>query len=184
MEKTANAGNKTKSLVYMGFMVALIAICSWISIPTTVPFTLQTFAIFVAVGLLGGKRGTLAVLVYLLLGALGLPLFAGFQGGFGAILGPTGGYLIGFLLSALVMWGITKAFGNSTLVLAISMVLGLLACYILGTIWFMVVYTSTSGAVGLATVLGWCVIPFIIPDLIKIAVALIVTKRLDKYVKI
>ena len=175
--------SKTRDLAYIGLFVALMAICSWISIPTTVPFTLQTFAVFVAVGLLGGKRGTIAVIVYLILGAVGLPVFAGFQGGFGAILGTTGGYLIGFVFTALVMWGMTKAFGDGTFVLALSMILGLAVCYVFGTIWFMQVYTDASGAVALATVLGWCVVPFIIPDLIKIAVAVLVSKRLKKYVK-
>lgn len=70
----------------------LIAICSWISIPMTVPFTLQTFAVFLAVGVLGGKRGSLAVLIYILLGAVGIPVFAGFSGGIGVLLGNTGGY--------------------------------------------------------------------------------------------
>jgi biotin transport system substrate-specific component len=175
--------SKTRDLAYIGLFVALITICSWISIPTTVPFTLQTFAIFVAVGLLGGKRGTIAVVVYLILGAIGLPVYAGFQGGLGAVLGTTGGYLIGFACTALVMWVITHFFGDGIVTLVISMVLGLIACYIIGTIWFMAVYTDASGGVALATVLGWCVVPFIIPDLIKIVVAAIVTKRLKKYVK-
>ena len=69
--------------------------------------------------------------------------------------------------------------GRKPWALAIQMVLGLIVCYAIGTVWFMVVYSGTSGAVGLMTVLGWCVIPFIIPDLIKIAMALVLTKRLS-----
>lgn len=76
-------------MVYIAVFAVLIAICSWISIPTTVPFTLQTFAIFLAVGVLGGKRGSLSVLIYILLGAVGIPVFAGFSGGFGTLLGST-----------------------------------------------------------------------------------------------
>ena len=87
---------KTRELAYTGILAALIAVCSWISIPTAVPFTLQTFAVFLTLGLLGGRLGTLAVTVYLLLGAVGLPVFAGFHGGLGAFLGATGGYLVGF----------------------------------------------------------------------------------------
>ena len=101
-----------RDLVLIALFAALMAICSWISIPTTVPFTLQTFAVFVAAGLLGGKRGTIAVLVYILLGAVGLPVFAGFTGGVGILLGSTGGYIIGFLGSALVMWGMEKLWGS------------------------------------------------------------------------
>ena len=171
--------SKTYDLVYVALFAVLIAICAWISVPTTVPFTLQTFGIFLTVGLLGGKRGSMAVLVYILLGAAGIPVFSGFTGGIGRLLGSTGGYFVGFLASALVMWALEKVMGRKTWALAIQMVLGLIVCYAIGTVWFMVVYSGTSGAVGLMTVLGWCVIPFIIPDLIKIAMALVLTKRLS-----
>lgn len=174
---------KTLDMVYIGLMACLMAICSWISIPTVVPFTLQTMGVFLAVGLLGGKRGSLAVLVYILLGAVGLPVFSGFKGGIGALLGTTGGYIVGFLASALVMWGMEKAFGKAKWVLPVSMVLGLIACYAIGTAWFMVVYARNTGAVGMMTVLGWCVFPFIIPDLLKIALALFLTKALKRFVK-
>ena len=80
MELTASK-LRTRDIAYIGIFAALIAICSWISVPTAIPFTLQTLGVFLAVGLLGGRRGTLAVLVYLLLGLVGLPVFAGFHGG-------------------------------------------------------------------------------------------------------
>ena len=175
----AKTHSKTYDLVYIALFAVLIAICAWISVPTTVPFTLQTFGIFLTVGLLGGKRGSMAVLVYILLGAAGIPVFSGFTGGIGRLLGNTGGYIVGFLASALVMWALEKVMGRKTWALAVQMVLGLIACYAIGTVWFMVVYSGTSGTVGLMTVLGWCVIPFIIPDLIKIALALVLTKRLS-----
>lgn len=175
--------SKTFDMVYIAVFAVLMAICSWISIPTVVPFTLQTFAVFLAVGVLGGKRGSMAVLIYILLGAVGIPVFAGFQGGIGVIVGNTGGYIIGFIFSALVMWAMEKLLGKKTWVLALSMVLGLIVCYAIGTVWFMVVYAKNSGPVGLATVLGWCVIPFIVPDLIKIALALLLSKRLAKIIK-
>ena len=174
---------KTLDMVYIGLMACLMAICSWISIPTVVPFTLQTMGVFLAVGLLGGKRGSLAVLVYILLGAVGLPVFSGFKGGIGALLGTTGGYIVGFLASALVMWAMEKAFGKAKWVLPASMVLGLIACYAIGTAWFMVVYARNTGAVALMTVLGWCVFPFVIPDLLKIGLALFLTKALKRFVK-
>ena len=94
---------QTLDMAYIGLFAVVIAICSWISIPTVVPFTLQTFAVFLAVAVLGGKRGTLAVIVYVLLGAVGLPVFSGFKGGIGVLLNTTGGYIIGFVFSALVM---------------------------------------------------------------------------------
>lgn len=170
-------------MVYIAVFAVLIAICSWISIPTVVPFTLQTFAIFLSIGILGGKRGTLAVLVYILLGLMGIPVFAGFSGGIGVLAGNTGGYIMGFLLSALVMWAMEKILGKKLWVLALSMIIGLFVCYAFGTAWFMIVYTRNTGAVGLASVLGWCVVPFLIPDFIKIALAFILSKRLEKLIE-
>lgn len=184
METSISTRSKTLNMIYIALFAVLIAICSWISIPTTVPFTLQTFGVFVTVGTLGGKRGSLSVLVYLLLGAVGIPVFAGFRGGIGVLLGTTGGYIVGFLLSALVMWGMEKLLGRKTWVLALSMVLGLVVCYAFGTVWFMTVYARSTGAIGLGTALGWCVFPFVIPDIVKIILALLVCKRLARIIKI
>ena len=174
--------SKTYDIVYIGVFAVIMAICSWISIPTTVPFTLQTFGVFIAVGILGGKRGSLAVLVFIILGAIGVPVFSGMTGGVGILLGSTGGYIIGFLFSALVMWAMEKLPVRNSFTQILSMILGLIVCYAFGTVWFMVVYSRANGPVGLAAVLSWCVIPFIIPDLIKIAVAFGLSKKLRKYV--
>ena len=183
MMEAVRQRSKTYDLVYISILVVLIAVCSWISIPLTVPVTLQTFGVFTAVGLLGGKRGTLAVLVYILMGAIGLPVFSGFTGGIGILAGTTGGYIVGFLFSALLMWGMEKLFGRNMKVLAGSMILGLIACYAVGTFWFMTVYAASTGPVGILTVLGWCVFPFIIPDIAKIVLALVLTKRLSGVIK-
>lgn len=172
---------RTVDIAYIGLFVAIMAVCAWISIPAAVPFTLQTFGVFISVGLLGGKRGCIAIASYILLGLVGIPVFAGFSGGFGALAGPSGGYIVGFLLSAFVMWGVTAKFGQKTFVLGLSMVLGLLVCYAFGTAWFILFYMATTGSVGLVTVLGWCVFPFIIPDLCKAGLALLLTKRLKRY---
>lgn len=174
---------KTLDMVYIALFACLMAICSWISIPGEVPFTLQTMGVFLAIGLLGGKRGTLAVLVYILMGVVGLPVFSGFSGGIGKLVGVTGGYIVGFLASALVMWAMEALLGKKKWVLALSMVIGLLVCYAFGTAWFMVLYTSSKGAITLGAVLGMCVIPYIIPDVIKIAVALLLTNILKRFVK-
>ena len=114
MSSVAATKTKTYDLAYIAIFAVVMAVCSWISIPMTVPFTLQTFGVFMAVGVLGGKRGTLAVLVYILLGVVGVPVFAGFSGGIGVLLNTTGGYIVGFLFSALVMWGIEKVLGKKT----------------------------------------------------------------------
>lgn len=172
--------SKTYDMAYIGVFTVLIAICSWISIPIEIPFTLQTFAVFLSVAILGGKRGTLSVIVYVLLGAIGVPVFAGFTGGFGIILRNTGGYIVGFIFMALTMWLMESMFGRKLWVQTISMVIGLIVLYAFGTAWFMLVYMRSTGAVGLMTVLGWCVIPYIIPDAVKIALALILSNMLRK----
>ena len=182
MSTIAATRSKTYDIVYIAVFAVIMAICSWISIPAAVPFTLQTFGVFVAVGVLGGKRGTLSILVFILLGAIGVPVFAGFSGGIGVLAGTTGGYIIGFLFSALVMWAMEKLPGKNAFTQILSMILGLVVCYAFGTVWFMAVYSRANGPVGLAAVLGWCVIPFIIPDLVKIAVAFGLSKKLKKYV--
>lgn len=181
--KSVSQVYKVQDIIYIGLFAAFIAICSWIAIPATVPFTLQTMGIFITVGLLGGKRGTIAIFVYILLGIIGIPVFAGFSSGLGAILGTSGGYIIGFLFSALFMWFMERVFGNSCFTFIISMLIGLLICYSFGTFWFMMVYTQTTGPVALSVVLGWCVIPFIIPDLIKIALSFVCVNRLKKIIK-
>ena len=175
---------KTVDMAYIALFAVIMAVCSWISIPAVVPFTLQTFGVFVAVAVLGGKRGTLAVALYLLMGVVGLPVFSGFSGGLGRLLGSTGGYIVGFVFSALVMWLMEHFFGTRTWVLALSMVLGLVVCYAFGTAWFLIVYARTTGPIGLWTALGWCVFPYIIPDLIKIALALAIRKRLAAAIRV
>lgn len=179
---TGYANSKTLDMLLISLGAALMAICAWIAIPMTVPITLQTFGVFAVTGLLGLKRGTLSVLVYILLGAAGVPVFSGFKGGIGALLGSTGGYIVGFLLTALMVGWIVKRFGRSAVILSAAMVAGLLACYAFGTAWFMVVYANQTGPIGLATVLSWCVLPFLIPDAIKIALAVLLVKRLSFYV--
>lgn len=182
-ESMTNRRFKTVDLAYIAVGAVLIAVCSWISIPTNIPFTLQTFAVFCVLGLLGGKRGVLSILVYLLLGAVGVPVFAGFNGGFSVIIGPTGGYLVAFILMGLLYWLFEALFGTKLYIRIIAMVLGLLVCYAFGTAWFMVVYARTTGPMELGAALASCVIPFIIPDLVKMAVAILLTSKVQKYIR-
>lgn len=172
--------NKTLDIVYCGMFTVLLALCSWISIPSVVPFTLQTFAVFFTILMLGGRRGTITIAVYLLLGCLGVPVFSNFGAGVGYLLGTTGGYAVGFLFTALIMWGFEDISKGKPAVRILSMLLGLLACYAFGTLWFMRVYTNGGSTVTLSAVLGWCVLPFIIPDLAKMALAVLLGKRLKK----
>ena len=172
----------TKDIVYTGMFVVLITICSWISIPASVP--MQTFAVFMTVLVLGGKNGTLAVIVYILLGTAGAPVFAGFTAGFGVVLGSAGGYLVGFILTALIMWAMETSGRKRPWIRILSMIFGLLACYTVGTGWFMAVYQKNNGAISLMTALGWCVFPFVIPDLVKIGMAYAVSSLVTKQLRL
>ena len=173
---------KTKDLTYTALGAVLIAVCSWISVPAPVPFTLQTFAVFSVLLLLGGRRGTAAVLVYLLLGAAGLPVFSGFRGGLGALLGATGGYLLGFLLTGLV-YRLFERFTGRVWLRVLALVLGLALCYAFGTLWFVQVYARQTGPISVAAALGWCVFPFLLPDGVKLALALLLSRRLRPLLK-
>lgn len=166
---------RTVDMALTAMFAALIAVCSFITIPMPVPFTLQTFGVFCAVGMLGGKRGTAAVTVYILLGAVGLPVFAGFRGGISALVGPTGGYIVGFLFMALAYWLITALAGSRLWVKAAAMLAGLAVCYAFGTLWFVIVYTRGTGAITFGAALMKCVAPFVIPDLAKAALALFIS---------
>lgn len=177
-----NSKFRVVDLTYMAVGAALTAVCSWISIPSTVPFTLQTFAVFCVLSLLGGKRGTVSIIIYILLGAVGMPVFAGFTGGIGILLGTTGGYIIGFILMGLLFWLAEHFFGNALPVRIVSMLAGLLACYAFGTGWFLWVYARHSGAIGIGTALSWCVLPFILPDLAKMALAVGIAGRVKKFI--
>ena len=179
-------------MVLISISAALIAVCSWISIPLgPVPFTLQTLGILAVMLTAGGRRGTIAVLVYLALGAVGVPVFAGFKGGIASFAGPTGGFLVGFLIAALVYWMLEKLFLKKLMTTPVkTWVFGMLAflifeviMYIVGVIWFMTVYAAQTGPVGLATVMGWCVIPFIIPDIVKMVAAVFIGERASKLIR-
>lgn len=175
---------KTIDIAYVGIFVALIAVCSWISIPLAVPVTLQTMAVCITSGLMGTKRGVLSVFVYILLGLIGVPVYAEFSSGVGVLLGATGGYMVGFIFTALIVGVMVKMLGKKVWVYAASMLLGIAVCYAFGTAWFIVFYNNNNAdAVSVGAALSMCVVPFIIPDMIKIAVATLLCKRLDKYVK-
>lgn len=175
--------SKPLDLTYIALFAALIALCSWITIPAAVPFTLQTFAIFATLGILGGRRGTMAIAVYLLMAAIGLPVLSGFSGGLGAMLGVTGGYLLGFFVMGITYWLLTSLWGAGPKAMLTALALCLVVCYLFGTLWFMLVYLRTTGPVGVSAVLGWCVFPFLIPDLMKLGLALLLTRRVGRFVR-
>ena len=169
-----------KRLTYIALTAALICICSWITIPFTVPFTMQTFAVFCALLLLGGRDGIAAICLYLLLGVIGLPVFSGFQGGVGHLLGPTGGYLVGFVFSGIVYLLMEPLIDRKKRIRWAALLIGLCVCYLIGTIWFVVVFARNGKSYGFLSALSLCVLPYIVPDVLKAVLAVTISDRVKK----
>ena len=176
MEKSKKTN--LKDCILISLFSAIIAVSSLISIPSPVPFTLQTLAIFCALTVLGGKKGTISIILYIFLGIIGLPVFAGFSGGLGHLMGATGGYISGFILTALTFCIVTTKGQNNTKLQIIGLVAGLIICYISGTLWYTVVYLGDLTLKSFVSSFTLCVLPFVIPDAIKLAVAVIINKKL------
>ena len=166
-------GKMTKKLVTCALCAAIICVLAPLSVPVgAVPISLATFAVLFSAFFLGGKWGTAAVGIYLLLGAVGLPVFAGFTGGLERLAGPTGGYLAGYLPLAFIsgglysLWGKKKTGAARFLLMMLAAVLGTAVLYALGTAWFCHVMKRTVWEA-----LALCVIPFLPGDLAKAAAA-------------
>lgn len=182
--------NTARELCYIAAAVAMMVMCSWLSLFVGgIPFTLQTLGVCLTAGLLGTKRGAIAMFAYVLLGMFGVPVFAGFTGGAAKLLSPTGGYILGFLAAAPIA-GLSadlyadKKDSESNLMLGWGMLLGLLICYFLGTWWFVMLSAPTNPIVGFGSAVVLCVAPYLPFDFAKIAIAVFLTKRLRKFIKI
>ena len=161
---------KTRDLALGALFSALMALCSWISLPLgPMSVTLQTFSLYLTLFLLGGRLGTVSVLIYLLLGAVGLPVFSGFQGGIGILLGPTGGFLFSFMLTTLLYWFLTFRFGPRLRIPAA--IIGTILCYIVGLLWL-----------GRFTAAPMAALPMIMGDVLKLLLAHHLSRRLQKII--
>ena len=173
-----------RRMVSIALMAVLICLCAWLTVPFAVPFTMQTFGVFAALLLLGGGDGTVAVGLYLLLGLIGLPVFSGFSGGPGHLLGTTGGYLVGFLFTGLAHMALEKRTARCKPVPRVALYFAEhVLCYLVGTLWFVAVMGSRGAPTGFVAALGLCVAPYILPDLLKIALADLISRRVGKYLK-
>lgn len=171
---------------------ALTAVCTFINIPlpfTPIPINLATLSVFLAGGLLGPKYGSLSQIVYIFIGAIGIPVFSNFQGGIGVLAGPTGGYLVGYIVAALVVGLILRGLDKNanekkatTLLVAkivVACLAGMVTYFTLGTIWFM--YLTNTG---LWASLIACVFPFLLGDAVKITAATILILKLKKHIRL
>ena len=165
----------------ISLLVALTVLLSWTALPFTPPLTLGLLAITLSLYLLGGMGGVITVAVSLAMGAIGLPVFSGFVGGIGHVASATGGYLFGYLLYALTYAALCRVFGEGNKRRLVYSAIGLLPLYALGSLWYCFVYLGGEGSY-LASLLV-TVLPFIIPDAIKIAISYLINERLSKIFK-
>ncbi len=161
-----------RELCYIALFAAVIAISAWIAIPAALSFTMQTFAVFCAVGLLGTKCGVSAILVYVLLGAVGLPVFTGFVGGIGVFATVNGGYIIGFIPAGIICGMLQKKTP-----LPLAMAAGLAVCYLFGSVWFCLLHDAHF-----LSALSSCVLPFLPFDIVKIALAAMTVRKFKRFV--
>ncbi len=155
---------------------ALLVLSALIAVPAPLPFTLQSLAVCLLTALIGAERAAIAYTAYLFLGAIGLPVFAGMQGGFGVLAGPTGGYLLSFLLAIPVMgafFRLTSSLGGRM----IGTLLGHAVLYLGGTLYYTLVYAPEAGFWG---GLALCVLPYLLPDAAKATLALLLASRLSR----
>ena len=175
---------KIIQMAEIALMSAVLCVISPFTIPvpvSPVPLSLATFAVYLAAALLGPKKGAFSVLVYLLLGMIGLPVFSGFSSGIGVLLGPTGGYLIGYVPCALIVgWLVERKKEQNVIWNVLFMIVGTLVCYGIGTLWFMVVMKGTYTLVQALLV---CVVPYLILDTVKILAAAAVAAPMRKIVR-
>lgn len=173
---------KHKNLAFTAITAAVLCIFSPISFPLgAIPFSLSLFAVCLVSCLMPCKQSVAAVIIYILLGAAGLPVFSGFVGGFQQVAGLTGGFIIGYIPCSLIISVLVGNFGKQKLIYPLSMASGIALCYIFGTAWY-----SMQTGTGFVPSLAVCVLPFIIGDMVKIilasAMGIIIRKRLKKYI--
>ncbi len=171
----------TKEITVCALFAAITSILAQISIPipfTTVPLTMQVFAIALSGVVLGAKKGFISQFIYILMGGIGLPIFAQMTGGLSIIMGPTGGFILGFPLMALIIGYFSKKYNKAVYIL-IGMILGLVIDYLIGILMFSFITKSTF-----IQGLMMCVVPFIPVDLIKISLATVIGINLSKRLKI
>ena len=169
--------SKILSTANISLMTVIIILCGWITLPAPVPFTMQTFGIYAAVLILGSKDALISVAMYILLGLAGVPVFSGFASGLGHLLSPTGGYILGFLLCPLVsLLGEKLCRKKPQTLLLLSA--GTLLCYASGTLWFMAYTNQADSLAGLWSALLTCVLPYLVPDALKLFAAYFLAKKL------
>lgn len=167
-------------MIFVSLFATLMCIGAWIHFPSVVPATMQTFVVFCALGLMGSKKTFLMLVIYIFLGAVGLPVFSGFNSGLGALTGPTAGFIWGFLLGVPVFYIFEKYFSHKKSLIIIGYIIYILIHYIPGALWYCVFSAEALTVGGIISSSLVTVVPFILPDAIKLMLSLLVIDRLKK----
>lgn len=176
---------KTIHIALVGVMAAVMCILGPLAIPIgPVPISLTNFVIYIALYALGWKKGTLSYLIYILIGLAGLPVFSGFAGGIGKVAGPTGGYIVGFILMSVIAGYVIEKYTANTVkgvvLCFLAMLGGTVVCYAFGTIWYVQIAMENHSLASYYAAMSVCVFPFFIGDLIKMAAALLLGPQIRK----
>lgn len=168
-----------KKTALIGILAAVICVIAPFSVPAgAIPISLSTFAVYIISCTVNRKYATLAIIIYILLGAAGLPIFSSFSGGLHCLAGATGGYIIGYIPCAYIIGLLTDKFENKNFIYPLSMILGTTVCYLCGAVWFM-----HQAQTDFSSALAACTLPFIIGDAIKITAASCIGITLRKKLK-
>lgn len=158
---------KIKNLTVIALMAAILCILGPLTIPIgVVPITFINLAIFIIIYILGMKKATISYLIYLLIGLIGIPVFSGFRGGVQKLMGPTGGFLLGFILMIIISGLVIDKFSSNKIICIIGMIVSIWVVYLCGTLWL-----SYSANLPLPVAFAKGVIPFILEDIVKIVIA-------------
>lgn len=170
-------------MIFIALFATLMCIGAWLHFPSPVPASMQTFVVFCALGLIGSKRTFIMLVLYVMMGSVGLPVFSGFTGGIGALTGPTAGFIWGFLLGVPVFYIFEKKYSDKKS-LIIGYIIYILLHYIPGAVWYCIFTTSSLTLSGLVASSLVTVVPFIIPDAVKLMLSFVTVKRLKSVISI
>jgi len=182
MDTRSRTKKYTQDIAKVAMCTAILAVSAWLTVPFVINFTMQTFAVFTISSIFGWKKSCISILLYIAIGLCGAPVFSGFGAGISPIIGPTGGYLFGFIFIPPIIDLFKRINKQSKAILAVSMLIGLIICYAFGTAWYTVVYGA--GIESIWSILSVCVLPFLLPDIAKLVLAVIISERISGNINI
>lgn len=179
MEQNQKKSVNVREMALIAVMAAVTCVLGPLSVPIgVVPISFTNLAVYLAIYVLGCRRGALSYVVYLLIGLVGVPVFSGFTGGVGKLFGPTGGYLIGFVFMALLCGWFIDKFDCKVVPSFAGMILGTIVCYAFGTAWL-----AYQAGMSFSAALAAGVLPFVVGDVVKMVIAAVVGPQVRRQLR-